>query len=68
MLPLEIEKRIENPGLLENQFIQYLIAGNWPIDQSKSIAYEVLTDYRNVSGRTNAQFFTGTFIQSQTNI
>ena len=40
MLPLEIEKRIENPGLLENQFIQYLIAGNWPIDQSKSIAYE----------------------------
>lgn len=68
MLPLEIEKRIENPGLLENQFIQYLIAGNWPIDQSKSIAYEVLTDYRNVSGRTNAQFFTGTFVQSQTNI
>lgn len=68
MLPLEIEKRIENPGLLENQFIQYLIAGNWPIDQSKSIAYEVLTDYRNVSGRTNAQFFTGTFLQSQTNI
>ena len=68
MLPLEIEKRIENPGLLENQFIQYLIAGNWPIDQSKSIAYEVLTDYRNVSGRTNAQFFTGTFVQAQTNI
>ena len=68
MLPLETEKRIENPGLLENQFIQYLIAGNWPIDQSKSIAYEVLTDYRNVTGRTNAQLFTGQLVQSQTNI
>lgn len=68
MLPLEIEKRIENPGLLENQFIQYLIAGNWPIDQSKSIAYQVLTDYRNVSGRTNQNFFTGQLVQAQTNI
>ena len=68
MLPLEIEKRIENPGLLEDQFIQYLIAGNWPIDQSKSIAYQVLTDYRNVSGRTNQNFFTGQLVQAQTNI
>ena len=68
MLPLEIEKRIENPGLLENQFIQYLIAGNWPIDQSKYIAYQVLTDYRNVSGRTNQNFFTGQLVQAQTNI
>ncbi len=68
MLPLEIERRIENPGLLENQFLEYLIAGNFPIDASKSIGYEVLTDYRNVSARTNAQFFTGAFVQSQTNI
>ncbi len=68
MLPLEIERRIEQPGLLENQFIQYLQAGNYPIDQSKSIGYEVLTHYLDVSGRTNASFFTGTFVQAQTNI
>jgi len=68
MLPLTLEKRIENPGLFEKQFVDYLIAGNWNVDTSKSIAYEVLTDYRNVTTRTNAQFFTGQFVQAQTNI
>ena len=68
MLPLTLEKRLENPGLFEKQFVDYLIAGNWNVDTSKSIAYEVLTDYRNVTTRTNAQFFTGQFVQAQTNI
>jgi hypothetical protein len=68
MLPLSIEKRISQPGLLERQFLNYLRMANAPIDQSKSIAYEVLFDVKESTARNNVEFFTGQLDQSLTNI
>ena len=42
MLPLSIQKRFAQPGKLEAEFLNYLRQANAPIDQSKTIAYEVL--------------------------
>jgi len=68
MLPLSIEKRISQPGLLERQFLNYLRMANAPIDQSKSIAYEVLFDVKESTARNNVELFTGQLDQSLTNI
>lgn len=68
MLPLSIEKRISQPGILERQFLNYLRMANAPIDQSKSIAYEVLFHIQETTGRNNVEFFTGQLNQAFTNI
>jgi len=68
MLPLSIEKRISQPGILERQFLNYLRMANAPIDQSKSIAYEVLYHTVETEGRNNVEFFTGQLDQAYTNI
>ena len=68
MLPLSIEKRISQPGLLERQFLNYLREANAPIDQSKSIAYEVLFDIKETTGQNNVELFTGQLNQAFTNI
>jgi hypothetical protein len=68
MLPLSIEKRISQPGILERQFLNYLRMANAPIDQSKSIAYEVLYHTVETTNRNNVEFFTGQLDQAFTNI
>jgi len=68
MLPLSIEKRISQPGLLERQFLNYLREANAPIDQSKSIAYEVLFDVKKSTAQNNVELFTGQLDQAYTNI
>lgn len=68
MLPLQIEKRFRNPGELERLFLNYLKKSNAPINQSKSIASSVLSHAKDVSLQSSVDFFTGTFIASDTNI
>jgi len=68
MLPLSIQKRFAQPGKLEQEFLNYLRKANAPIDQSKTIAYEVLYHGLNVTGQSQADFFTGALVQNQTNI
>jgi len=68
MLPLTIQKRLASPGKLENEFLNFLRKANAPIDQSKTIAYQVLTDAKVVGGQNNVEFFTGDFVQNRTNI
>ena len=68
MLPLTIQKRLASPGKLENEFLNFLRKANAPIDQSKTIAYQVLTDSKLTGGQNNVEFFTGDFVQNRTNI
>ena len=68
MLPLSIQKRFAQPGKLEQEFLNYLRRANAPIDQSKTIAYDVLYHGLNVSNQSQAEFFTGALVQNQTNI
>lgn len=68
MLPLSIQKRLANPSQLERQFLNYLRMANAPIDQSKTISYEVLYHGLSVAGQTQSDFFTGQLTQNQTNI
>lgn len=68
MLPLSIQKRFAQPGKLEAEFLNYLRKANAPIDQSKTIAYEVLYHGLDVSNQSSVDFFTGALVQNQTNI
>lgn len=68
MLPLSIQKRFAQPGKLEAEFLNYLRQANAPIDQSKTIAYEVLYHGLDVSNQSSVDFFTGALTQNQTNI
>lgn len=68
MLPLSIQKRFAQPGKLEAEFLNYLREANAPIDQSKTIAYEVLYHGLDVSAQSTVDFFTGALVQNQTNI
>lgn len=68
MLPLAIETRLSQPAMIENNLINYFTLAQLPINQSKSIAYQSLYHQKNVGGRTQAQFFTGTFENENTNI
>lgn len=69
MLPKEIIKRINNPGGFEEEFINYLKVSKAPINQDKTIAYQVLSDARPVPvGSSVVKYFTGTFNQVNTNI
>ena len=68
MLPLTIQKRLANPGKLENEFLNFLRQANAPIDQSKTIAYQTLYSCKVCTGENQVDFFTGNFVQNQTNI
>lgn len=68
MLPLQIQKRLASPGKLENEFLTFLRKANAPIDQSKTIAYQVLYDTKKTSGESTVELFTGEFNQELTNI
>jgi len=68
MLPLQIQKRLASPGKLENEFLNYLRKANAPIDQSKTIAYNVLYDTKETTGESTVDLFTGSFNQALTNI
>jgi hypothetical protein len=68
MLPLQIQKRLASPGKLENEFLNYLRKANAPIDQSKTIAYNVLYDTKETTEESTVDLFTGTFNQALTNI
>jgi hypothetical protein len=68
MLPLQIQKRLASPGKLENEFLTYLRKANAPIDQSKTIAYQVLYDTKETTEESTVDLFTGTFNQALTNI
>jgi len=68
MLPLTIQKRLANPGKIENEFLNFLRQANAPIDQSKTIAYQCLYDSKLVTGENQVDFFTGNFVQNRTNI
>ncbi len=68
MLPLSIQKRFSQPAKLERDFLNYLRRANAPVDQSKTIAYEVLYHGLGVGGQNTVDFFTGALVQNQTNI
>lgn len=68
MLPLQIERRFKNPGELERDFLAYLADSNAPINQSKSIASNVLYHGKDISTLSSIDFFSGTFISSDTNV
>ena len=68
MLPIQIERRLEQPKKLERDFINYLLSANCPIDNSKTIATNVLYHGLVGSGSSVMQFFTGAFVENQTNI
>ena len=68
MIPLQIQKRFANPGKLENDFMNYLSKANLPVQQSKTIATQVLYDAKRVDGFQTIEFFTGNFAQNATNI
>ena len=68
MLPLQIQKRFANPGKLENDFMNYITKANLPVQQSKTIATQVLYDAEQVSTFQSVEFFTGNFVQNLTNI
>ena len=68
MLPIQIERRLEQPKKLEQDFINYLLSANCPIDNSKTIATNVLYHGLEGVGSSVLQFFTGQFVQNQTNI
>ena len=61
MLPLQIQKRFANPGKLENDFMNYITKANLPVQQSKTIATQVLYDAKQVSTFQSVEFFTGKF-------
>ena len=68
MIPLQIQKRFANPGKLENDFMNYLSKANLPVQQSKTIATQVLYDAKRVDTFQSIEFFTGNFQQNLTNI
>ena len=68
MIPLQIQKRFANPGKLENDFMNYLSKANLPVNQSKTIATQVLYDAKRVDGFQSVEFFTGNYNALNTNI
>jgi hypothetical protein len=68
MLPASIRKRFATPGLMERQFLDYLEQANLRIDNSKTIASQSLYHQLNVTANTVNEFFTGTFVQADTNV
>ncbi len=68
MLPISIQKRFESPGKLERDFLNYLKRANAPIDQSKTIGYEVLYHSVLPNATNTVDFFTGQLVQNFTNI
>ena len=68
MLPLSIQKRFESPGKLEQDFLNFLKRANAPIDQSKTIGYEVLYHSLLIGATDKRDYFTGQLNQFETNI
>jgi hypothetical protein len=68
MLPEEIEARIKAPGKLEKAFLQYLQDAKCNIDQSKTIATQVLYHQVELNGQSAVDFFTGNLDTANTNI
>jgi hypothetical protein len=68
MLPASIRKRFAQPGLMERQFLDYLEQANLRIDNSKTIASQSLYHQINVTGNTVTEFFTGEFLNADTNV
>jgi len=69
MLPLQISNRFARPGEAENAFLNFLRKANAPIEQSKTIATQILSHAKTVGGVVGQiDFFTGVFVQADTNI
>lgn len=68
MLPIQIERRFAHPKRLQKEFLNYLKESNAPINQSKSIASNILYHAKDISLQKNISFFTGTYISTDTNI
>lgn len=63
-----IERQIFAPGAFEEAFLAYIEAAELKIDNSKTIAYQVLYQKKDVSAVNNAQFFTGQIDATLTNV
>jgi hypothetical protein len=69
MLPKEIIKRFLHPGQMEKDFMNYLKKSKAKVNQDKTLATNVLYHaVPVVTGDVQAQFFTGQYINTNTNI
>jgi len=68
MLKKETLLRIKNPGAVEKMFINYLNKTGYKVDNSKTIATQVLYDTQQIGGLTNVKFFTENFVSANNNL
>lgn len=68
MIPNAIEKRLANPSQLEKDFLNYLRMSNAPIQESKTISFDILYHQKDFTNLAVNELFTGEFIQANTNI
>ena len=68
MLPLEMATRLKYPGKIEEAFLNYLKKSGASINQSKTIASQILYHQKIIEGLNSVSFFTGTSTDQDTNI
>jgi len=59
MLPEEMEARLKFPGKIEEAFLNYLKKSDAKVNQSKTIATQILYHQKEVLGLNSVDFFTG---------
>jgi len=68
MLPVEIAARLKFPGRIEKAFLNYLEKSGAKVNQSKTIASQILYHQKETLGQNSVDFFTGQSIGDDTNI
>lgn len=68
MIPVEIAARINNPGKIEKALLHYLEKSGAKVNQSKTIASQILYHQKALNGLNSVEFFTGNLNSEETNI
>jgi hypothetical protein len=68
MIPQHLINSVLNPGMFDQKVKEYFQAANYEISNDKTLAGTSYFHWLNIGGLAQADFFTGTFNNAQTNV